>query len=215
MLPEAPSPQAVLDAWREQGADRLDPVGFHRMEALQRRLCAHRGEVRRMLEARLSAQIDAYAAALETGPGDFTLPATTALVTRSVLAELVDDLTRLADVRNAGSAGPASAPAFPEMETLDHFRKTWSRSRTERQVRDSLASSPTDAGPLNSASLVKRSLDLMRASSPGYLHHFVSYVDMLSWMEKMDESGVLKAVAHRRTGHGAVTTGKKARNPRR
>ena len=116
MHPEAPSPHAVLEAWREQGADRFDPLAFHRMDALQRRLGAQRGEVRRMLEARLSVQIDAYAAALETGSRDFTLrPAATAPVKRSALAELVDDLTRLADVRNPGSAGPASGAPFPEM----------------------------------------------------------------------------------------------------
>ncbi|RZA37412.1 MAG: DUF2894 domain-containing protein [Lysobacteraceae bacterium] len=218
MHPEAPVPHAVLEAWREQRADRFDPLAFHRMDALQRRLGAHRGEVRRMLEARLSAQIDAYAAALETG-GSCLRPPAKARVTRSALAELVDDLTRLADVRNAGSAGPASGAPFPEMEALDHFRRTWSRSRTERQVRDSLASSPTDAGPLNSASLVKRSLDLMRTLSPGYLHHFVSYVDVLSSLERMEDSGVLKPATGRGTrpgnSPGAGRAARKARKPRR
>lgn len=220
MHPEAPSPHAVLEAWREQGADRFDPLAFHRMDALQRRLGAQRGEVRRMLEARLSAQIDAYAAALGAGTdGSALRPVAAAPMPRSALAELVDDLARLANVRNAGSAGPASASAFPEMETLDHFRRTWSRSRTERQVRDSLASSPTDAGPLNSASLVKRSLDLMRTLSPGYLHHFVSYVDVLSSLERMEDSGVLKPAVGRGTrpgnSPGAGRAARKARKPRR
>jgi hypothetical protein len=53
-------------------------------------------------------------------------------------------------------------------------------------LRQSLARVPGNAGPLNSSSLVHRSLSLMRELSPGYLQQFLSYVDALSWMEQMN-----------------------------
>ena len=53
-------------------------------------------------------------------------------------------------------------------------------------MRQSLEQVPGNAGPLNSSSLVHRSLSLMRELSPGYLQQFLSYVDALSWMEQMN-----------------------------
>lgn len=47
--------RAMLDAWRARGADRLDPVRFHVIAALDRRAAGHSGEARRILDARLSA----------------------------------------------------------------------------------------------------------------------------------------------------------------
>ncbi|MGE8476301.1 MAG: DUF2894 domain-containing protein, partial [Paraburkholderia hospita] len=53
--------QTTLDAWREQGDDRLDPLRFHFIDALARRAAAHDGEARRILDARLSTLLEAYA----------------------------------------------------------------------------------------------------------------------------------------------------------
>jgi hypothetical protein len=47
---------------------------------------------------------------------------------------------------------------------------------------------PGNAGPLNSESLVYRSLSLMRELSPEYLRQFLGYVDALSWIEQLNES---------------------------
>ena len=54
-----------LDAWRERGADRMDPVRFRFMEALERRAAPHAGAARALLDQRLAALLDAYAADLE------------------------------------------------------------------------------------------------------------------------------------------------------
>jgi hypothetical protein len=59
-------------------------------------------------------------------------------------------------------------------------------------LRQSLEHAPENAGPLNSSALVHRSIALMRDMSPGYLQHFVSYVDDLSSLEQL--------------GHGAAAT---------
>ena len=44
-----------------------------------------------------------------------------------------------------------------------------------------------DGGPLNSAVLVQRMLDTMQATSPGYLRHFIDYVDTLSWLQALQD----------------------------
>ena len=64
MSNDANAAQATLDAWREQGADAHDPLRFHFIDALARRAAGHDGEARRVLDARLSSLLDAYAADL-------------------------------------------------------------------------------------------------------------------------------------------------------
>ncbi|MGF2508849.1 DUF2894 domain-containing protein, partial [Ralstonia pseudosolanacearum] len=107
------------------------------------------------------------------------------------LADLLDHIASRAPARNdsrhaartAHAAG--SFGADPELKTLDYFRETWSTVSTERQLRQALDQVPRNAGPLNSSSLVHRSLLLMQELSPAYLRQFMSYVDALSWMEQM------------------------------
>ena len=173
--------RSTLDAWREHGADRLDPVRFHFMEALDRRAASHSGEARRVLDDKLSKLIEAYASDLESAASE---AANVDEPTRGALAGLVEYVSRCAPVN---SDGPLPRPSsYPEMEVLEYFRKTWTQLSTERQFRQSLAQVPGNAGPLNSSSLVHRSLSLMRELSPGYLQQFMSYIDALSWMEQMN-----------------------------
>jgi hypothetical protein len=101
------------------------------------------------------------------------------------LAEVVNYLAS-----HASTSLPShTAAAYPELPALDYFREVWSKVRTEKQMRQSLAPVPGNAGPLNSSSLVHRSLSLMRELSPGYLKQFLTYVDTLSWMEQMTGGG--------------------------
>ena len=58
-------------------------------------------------------------------------------------------------------------------------------------MRRSLAPPTEDAGPLNSSRLVHRSLTLMRGLSPEYLQQFLAYADTLSWLETLQDAGVL------------------------
>jgi hypothetical protein len=129
------STRAMLDAWRERGADRLDPIRFHFIEALDRRAAGHSGEARRILDDRLSKLIEAYAGDLESvasraaaaSPGE---PA------RGALAGLIDYM---------GGHAPPTVPrpsSYPELEVLDYFREIWTKLSTERQFRQSLAQVP-------------------------------------------------------------------------
>ncbi|KVN34912.1 hypothetical protein WT11_12890 [Burkholderia stagnalis] len=180
----------MLDAWREQGADRLDPVRFHLMDALARRAAGHDGDTRRLLDARLATLLAGYADIVERGApnaADVGIPPgepargepAPGEPARGALAALVTQLARDAQADRAG--------IDPAM--IEFFRETWSKVRTEKQYRQALDQVPRNAGPLNSSSLVHRSLSLMRDLSPGYLQQFLSYVDALSWLEDLMGGG--------------------------
>jgi Protein of unknown function (DUF2894) len=186
----------MLDAWRERGADRLDPVRFHFIEALDRRAAGHSGEARRILDDRLSTLLEAYADDLESAASraaDANSAASPGEPARGALAGLIDYIASHARTDGGGPAPSNAAPRSPswaELEVLGYFRELWSKVSTERQLRESLEQVPGNAGPLNSSSLAHRSLSLMRDLSPGYLQQFLSYVDALSWMEQMNGGGV-------------------------
>lgn len=176
------SARATIDAWREQGADRLDAIRFHYMDALERRAAGHEGEVRRVLDEKLVALLDAYATDLkqaEAGKADKSI--SPAVPARETLGGLVEHMT-----------GHNSA-SFPELAALETFRKIWSKLHNANQLRQALDHLPTNAGPLNSSALVHRSIMLMRELSPGYLQQFLSYVDALSWMEQMNDTVAVAA----------------------
>jgi hypothetical protein len=193
--------RATLDAWRERGADHMDPMRFHFIEALDRRAAGHSGEARRILDDRLASLLTAYAEDLEKAAftvddvGAADSAAQLGTPARGALGELLDHIagratTAKADGPAAGHVAPQSA-RWPEPEVLDYFREVWSRLSTERQLRQSQQQVPGNAGPLNSSSLVHRSLSLMRELSPGYLQQFLSYVEALSWMEQMSWGAAL------------------------
>jgi hypothetical protein len=203
--------RATLDAWRERGADRLNPVRFQFMAALERRAARHSGEARRILDARLQGLLDAYAIDLERAAASTaqTDAAAAAASTpngagHQTLAGLIDHIARHAPAVHDHAA------SYPELSGLDYFREVWSKVRTETQLRQSLAQVPGNAGPLNSSSLVHRSLSLMRELSPEYLKQFLSYVDTLSWLEKMPGGAAANKDAPR-----AATGGKGVRSKAR
>ncbi len=258
--------QHTLDAWRERGADRLDPVRFRFIDALRRRAAAHGGDARRLLDARLAALIDAYAADLRRAesngdacecaeapapapapaPASSTSPAPTpaapsttttspaasspAEPARGPLAALLDYIGSrerpTASAPDETRAAPASSTASgrvalrAEPELLDYFRETWSKLSADSQLRASLEQVPKNAGPLNSSSLVHRSLSLMRELSPEYLRQFLSYVDALSWLQQMngDEAATGDEAARGAVGGGgggAVVGGASAKKSTR
>lgn len=166
------SARTLLDAWREQGADRADPLRFHFMDALERRSANLHGEARRLLEERLAALVDTYADDLERRTTDAKA------VER---APAIGELGALADAARRSTT-------YPELPQLEEFRQLWSRLRTESHVRQTLEQVPENAGPLNSGTLVHRSIALMSELSPEYLQRFLGYIDALSWLEQLQRS---------------------------
>ncbi|PPU36929.1 MULTISPECIES: DUF2894 domain-containing protein [unclassified Xanthomonas] len=194
MTTSATSAYARLARWRNEGADQLDPVRFHLMQALAARAQTQTDAVRVVLEDRLDALVDAYAATLkDAARRRATSPADPGALQRTALRAVTDQLAghaALMEVDSRKTAAP-DAQLFPELPALDDFRRTWTTVRTASQVRQSLQDAPKDAGPLNSSVLVHRCITLMRERSPGYLQHFLGYVDALSWLEQMQSGGVL------------------------
>ncbi|HEY4292688.1 DUF2894 domain-containing protein [Luteibacter sp.] len=122
---------------------------------------------------------------------------------RGPLGDLVDLLD--GDVADRPST-------YPELPAVGEFRKIWSHIRTESQLRQSLQQTPENAGPLNSSALVHRAMALMRDASPGYLRHFLSYIDDLSWMERLSD-GKATSVIETQTA-ASIGKRRKARKPR-
>ena len=116
---------------------------------------------------------------------------------RGPLGELLDyiETTRLATrpghVDQDGGSAPRQHPS-PSV-VLDEFQQLWNHLRTDSQLRQSMAAVPEDAGPLHSSALLHRAMTLMQDVSPGYLQHFIAYVDALSCMEQLQVSGVAGA----------------------
>ncbi|CAB3975328.1 MULTISPECIES: DUF2894 domain-containing protein [Burkholderia] len=179
MTGDATHVRATLDAWREQGADRLDPVRFHRIDALERRAAALGGDARALLDARLATLLEGFAEVVARAGEAAAVSDATGAPARGALAELVERLARDAQADRRGL----------DPELVDYFRTMWSKVRTEQQYRQSLDQVPRNAGPLNSNSLVHRSLATMRELSPAYLQQFLSYVDALAWLEDLAGGG--------------------------
>ena len=107
----------------------------------------------------------------------------------SPLADLLDHLAGQAPHKYAGK--PPGSKLSEELPEVDYFQKTWSRLSTGLRLQQSQRQVPENAGPLNSSHLIHRSLLLMQERSPGYLQHFLSYVETLSWLEQLTADTLL------------------------
>ncbi len=207
--------RATLGAWRERGADRLDPVRFHFIEALARRAAGHSGEARRILDDRLAGLLEAYAGQIEratSATADTDAGTHTAAPANGPLHETLKSLVdSIASQPALATTGLPRCASYPELAELDYFREVWSKVRTEKQMRQSLERVPGNAGPLNSSSLVHRALSLMREISPGYLKQFLSYADALSWMEQINGGAAPSGKDVPRAGNAGRSARGKAR----
>jgi hypothetical protein len=188
---------AILEAWRRSGADRLDPVRFRFIETLARRAAAHEGATRRLLDTRLAQLLAAYDARVRADacvdPAEkHAAHAAQVAAPARPLAALLD---RIADGAAMVTGEGKGAAAQEELKSLRHFRKTWDRLVASRRLMDSMAKAPLNAGPLNSQRLVHRSLALMHDLSPEYLSRFVSYVDTLLWLDQATGGSLPMATA--------------------
>lgn len=201
--------QAMLDAWREGGADRVDPVRFCFLQAMARRSAVLDGLARQLLDEKLAGHLNAYAQLLDANadvepdaePSAEPSAGPNAEPNTPPAAEPANDAPStlaglLAYLADPGPDAPDGEPtwnrdalglrdAYPDVQMLEYFRAVWSRVSADRQVRQSQQQVHKNAGPLNSNQLVHRALSLMRELSPGYLQQFLSYTDALMWMEQI------------------------------
>jgi hypothetical protein len=140
------------------------------------------------------------------------------------LAELVrhieaTSLRRLGEQPVDGAGRAIGAP--PEPGDLRYFRSTWSRLRVERQLTQSQAQLPENAGPLHSDRLVLSALQTLHALSPAYLNRYMGYIDTLMWLDQR-RAGLATAPApavsgakdrKRRPARGKAENGVNGANP--
>jgi hypothetical protein len=72
----------------------------------------------------------------------------------------------------------------PELKVIQNHRNTWAKLSADKRFAQALDHAPKNAGPMNSHSLVLRSLALMRDISPDYLNRFMSYADTLLCLDQ-------------------------------
>ncbi len=209
--------RARLDAWREQGADRTEPLRFGVIAALAQRADRCHGPVRQLLQDRLAALMDDFANAIGGTSAESPQTAVSPTKAASALRDLLDhvgaarnQVGRLPHAHDA-EAEAASTPVHTPLPVLDEFQQLWSRIRTDSQLRQSLHAAPEDAGPLHSSTLLHRAMTLMHEASPGYLQHFIAYADALSWMEQLHDDGVLETHTASRGGDVKTTAKPRAR----
>lgn len=191
-------PHATLQAWRDGGLDRRDPVRFRLIEVLAQRAEGYAGAARKVLDERIGTLMAAYAkthadahqAPLASTAADTledgTVPQDPNLSTLTAYLRGRPRDSQQTDAR----ADQARQDAYPELAALDDFRAIWEHLRTDRQVQESLQQMPGEnAGPLNAGNIVHRSLSLMRAVSPEYLRQFMTYLDSLSALERLCQAG--------------------------
>ncbi|CAM4269039.1 DUF2894 domain-containing protein [Bordetella muralis] len=206
--------QQTLDAWREQGADRLDPVRFQLIQTMANRAAGLTDEnTQRVLHARLAQLLQQYGARIEDAANTGTTAAATATSREGALTGLLAHLAALTPAdhtRTFATSVGNLRERYPELPVLDEFRSTWSRVSANRQVRQSEEQVHENAGPLNSNHLVHRALAYMRDVSPGYLHQFLSYLDTLAWVEQLQMSSEPPA---KETKRGAGKAAKSTKSP--
>lgn len=199
--PQHEPPQAQvdlqLDALRNEGAWRLDPVRFRYIESLARRLSGQPEAVRRLLQDKLRQAVADYAQRLELAKASGSAPRPARRVATGKAGPPAQppcpELAQLnAYIRTASQA--LRGPALPgeaqdphgraELASVRRFRQAWTRQRTQDQVARAVSRKPTQAGPLNSHALALQSLALMQEISPDYLRRFVLQVESLQWLEQ-------------------------------
>ncbi len=185
-----------LAEWRERGEDRLAPSRFHFMDALAGRMADQDGDAWRVLEERLSRYLQRYQdeivePARQSARLSQQACAPGALQkTSGPLGEMLRDRTgqQTECSVDAAATDVCTTQALSlDPALIDYFRDAWARVSASRTVRQSGEQVPDNAGPLNSNGLAHRTLRLMQSLSPGYLQHFLTYMDALSWMEQLNE----------------------------
>ena len=110
-------------------------------------------------------------------------------------AQAVAALTRHLEQRAQGSRDDVAGitPTRPaELKSARRFGEVWVRMDAQRQVAQAADRAPENAGPLNSHTLMLRTLTLMQTLSPDYLSAFMQRTQALLWLEEVVQQTALK-----------------------
>ena len=193
MSPEASAHSTASFAERLPAeARRFDPVRVHFLEALARRMASAPEATRPLLGQKLEHALDSLQAEMARAR-ETTVEPTPAKAGQSAEAAMrpLQALTRYLSEQSNGPVPERPADeAAPrtELRAVRQFRSTWSKLSTQKQLHSALEQAPKNAGPINSHSLVLRSLALMRDISPDYLSRFMTYADTLLCLDEASQS---------------------------
>jgi hypothetical protein len=185
---ERPDLAAAIAALRGRGVQRVDPIRFRQAEAMARRAPAHHGEARRLLDQKLAQLLAGLEQSL-----DACVSKATAVGPTPPASPLGDLLAGLARQTLAGAepgagdnptGGSPSAPPRMELKAVREHRSTWARLGVDQRLRQSLATVPDKAGPLNTQRLMHQALTAMRDASPAYLQRLITQVEALLWLDQ-------------------------------
>ena len=183
----------TLESLRLAGAHHHDPVRFHYLETLDRKMRSQPTAVQALLAPRLHGALVAYAQNVSGHGGHGAQPK---LAAGKPAPTCLGQLNRELDTRQRADASQAlcdGAENMSELRSVRQFSEVWSKISAETQVRLVLDGGPDNAGPLNPHKLMLRSLNLMRTLSPDYLRHFWSQMDSLLWLEQMNTTSAAPA----------------------
>lgn len=79
-----------------------------------------------------------------------------------------------------------STPDNSELKAYHLLKSSLAKRHSDKLVVTAIRERPENAGPLNSQMLAIRALSEMRNLSPDYLNRFVTYLDTLLWLERID-----------------------------
>lgn len=214
-----PDPAAQIASLCSCGAEQFDPVRLHFLKSLARRAQDQEGEVKRILDARLSQALAVFqerfaqASQVNNDKSQLSGQQQRHRIQPSALAGLTRDLTQnLPKNAQANADGSdAGMGAGAELKSIRYFRDTWSKLSVEKQLAQAVEQGPENAGPLNSHQLLLRSLAVMRDISPAYLKRFMSYVDTLLWLDQAHGKPVATSTAGGDSGKKRKTTRVRAR----
>lgn len=147
------------------------------IEALARRAEALQGGARLQLDTRLAQWRQAAVDQAAPPAGPDTPPMTAA---PGPLAELLARLAReagSADLADGTTGTETRQPA--ELKAVRQHRATWSRLSVDQRLAQALAQVPPQAGPLNTPWLLHQALQVLRDTSPAYLHRLMTQVEAL------------------------------------
>ncbi|KPQ27575.1 MAG: Protein of unknown function (DUF2894) [Marinobacter excellens HL-55] len=195
--------QSQLEQLRHHGADQLDPIQFHYLEA-----CEHRLRSKGLQHGRhwqkLALAVAEYQASL--GPSQKPTP-TIAARPSSPLAALLDALNQTTDApakaprsaleqRIFGDIDqpeqthlPPTTDALQPLKAMARAKADQSTQAIQERIRYAIESTPKDAGPMNAHRLVSRALAEMQRLSPEYLERFARYTDTLMALERLARKG--------------------------
>jgi hypothetical protein len=176
---------ARLAALLAAGAATSAPARWRAAESLWQRSKAQPQPVRMRLEERLAAMLDELASRVPEANAAVPAvrPEPVRLKSQATVPSGCEPLVQLVRSMRQPVSARAGAPAVHELANVDRFRRAWNAGRALEVVTQAAAQQPSQAGPLNSALLVQRTLTAMQSLSEAYLRRFVAHVESLQWIE--------------------------------